>query len=204
MAPVAEASMRSCGARRNCAPRAWWGGVAPGTPSMRRLSLFTIRPGGTTTEKSRAITSRGAATRKSLLATREIEPQEGAAATELLSADRAAYRGASERYTAAMVDHSTNPTASVQPFAPPRSRLRRWLPITTVVVLAYLASYAVARITGGVIHYENVVLAEQESWWRGHEIAPGARRIPSGVLLPWRPLMVAEEMIRGAAARLAK
>jgi len=103
-----------------------------------------------------------------------------------------------------MNDHSTNPTASVLPSAPSRSRRRRWLPITTIAVLAYLAIYGAARITGVVIHYENVVLAERESWWLGHEIAPGATRVPSVVLLPWRPLMFAEEVIRGAADRLAE
>jgi hypothetical protein len=72
-----------------------------------------------------------------------------------------------------------------------------------IVGIAYVGSYVVARATGIVTHYEHVFLAERDGWWRGHEIAPGARRVPSAVLIPLRPLMFAEQVIRGAADRLA-
>ena len=98
---------------------------------------------------------------------------------------------------------STNTSANVLLYAAPRSRLHRALRVTIVVGVAYLASYAAARVTGVVIHYQTPMLYQRGGWWRGHEIAPGARSVPPATLLPLRPLMFAEELVRGAADRLA-
>ena len=81
-------------------------------------------------------------------------------------------------------------------------RRRRFTTIAIALVVAYLTGYVGLRATHRITHFSNAEHWHPEKRSPGHSVSEGGFRTPALVLAPFKPLMLAEEALRNAAARM--